>query len=380
MEARFDVDDIRRLKYRGDKHCDRMDLNVDDGWLHIGVSTSDDWNRMIEYSYTFPLEEWILDEVKKIVIDAQIPFWDTGECQYHSRVDYDESWNLQISTIETEFVYWGYDAFPRGYDRLSKESTALAISMSDMATIDLKKLKNVYLSTDTRLNNDCFNLSDRTLYATVNGKSEILDTVPEHFEAIKFILNDYKLHAYAPKECRPIEYGKSITLSLTDKYENRLKLWWGEDRPAWVDGMVNRLYDAMKDAYRDERTVMKSTDPFLPRNPDEYYLSDETKKEIMSSLRHIGENLPIDERSLLETWDCIIERREHLLRRLSIGKPVNMEEFDRLTRAAEEMEQFRRGRLDFEKINELLNFNPESRVHPYIWLSDCSVYISSECP
>ena len=354
MESKFDVKDITKLKYKVTaSRCCQIEMDVDEGWLYINTETIDDLNRTIDYSYTFPLDEWMLDEIRKISKDSDVPYWETGECQYKSRWDYDIRWELFISASGKEFRYNGWDAFPRGYDVFSREMDALAISLFDRFRMDIDDLKKVYLSTDSKMNEDSFSLSDDSLYATINGSRESLDTVPENLEVINAILKDYSLHPYAPRERRPMESGESIILQLTDRYENHLSLWWGKDRPLWVDDMVQRLYDAMKEAYRDDRTIVMSIDPFLPRDPDKYYLSEETKKIIMDRLGTIGKKLPIDQEELLEAWDYITDRKKHLLRRLCIGKQVDLEELERVAHAAEEMDQFRWGILDYEKINGL---------------------------
>ncbi len=355
MESNFDVNDIMVLKFKAAAHrSSQIEMDVGEEWLYVSTDTTDEMNRTIDYSYTFPLDEWILDEIRKIAKDSDMPFWEAGECQYQSRVCYDLSWNLLISTSDKEFRYNGWDAFPRGYDTFSRELHTLMISLFDRFRMNLDDLKKVYLSTDSRMNGDSFSLSDNSLYVSIDDRRESLDTVPEHLDAIRTILKEYPLHPYAPKERRPMESGKTIILSLTDKYENRLCLWWGADRPSWVDDMIQRLYDAMKEAYRDVRSVVKPIDPYLPRDPDKYCLSEETKKIVMDYFVTVGKKLPIDQEELIEAWNYIIDKKKHLLRRLCIGRQVDMEELERMVHAAEEMEQFRWGILDYERINDLL--------------------------
>lgn len=355
MVSNFDVKDIMGLKFEVTaSRCCCIEMNACEGWLYVSTDTIDDMNRTIDYSNTFPLDEWMLDEIRKIAKDSDVPFWEPGECQYRSRVDYGIRWDLFISTSDKEFRYNGWDAFPRGYDIFSRELNTLTISLFDWFRMDMGNLKEVYLCTDSKMNGDSFSLSDDSLYATINDRRESLDTVPEHLDAIRTILKDYSLHPYAPEERRPMESGESIRLQFTDRYENSLCLWWGKDRQAWVDDMVQRLHDAMKEAYRDVRTVAKPIDPFLPRDPDKYYLSEATKKIITDHLGTVGKELPIDQDELLETWNYIVDKKKHLLRRLCIGKQVDMGELERTVHAAEEMDQFRFGRLDCDKINELL--------------------------
>ena len=357
MESNFDVKNIMRLKYKvtASRRC-HIEMDADEGWLYVSTEVIDDMKRTIDYSCTFPLDEWMLNETRKIVKNSDPQDWETGECQYQSRVCCDLSWDLLISTSDKDFRYNGWDAFPKGYDIFSKELKTLTISLFDRFRMDMGDIKEVYLCTDSSMNEDSFSLSDDSLHATINGNRESLDTVPEYLDAIKTILMDYSLHPYAPKELRAMESGECIILQLTDRYENSLCLWWGKDRPAWVDDMIRRLYDAMKEAYRDVRTVVKPIDPFLPRDPDKYCLSAETKKIITDHLRTIGKKPPIEQEDLIEAWNYMVDHKKHLLRRLCIGKQVDMEELERMVHATGEMEQFRWGLLDYEKINELFNY------------------------
>lgn len=95
MDKRFDVNDIKKLMYnaRASHHL-TIEMDADEGWLYISTDTIDDWNREIDYSCTFPLEEWMLGEVRKAVREGEVSFWEMGECQYRSRVDYDLKWDL----------------------------------------------------------------------------------------------------------------------------------------------------------------------------------------------------------------------------------------------------------------------------------------------
>lgn len=330
-------------------------MDADEGWLYISADTVDDWNRTIEYSCTFPLDEWMLGEVRKAVREGEVPFWETGECQYRSRIEYDLNWSLLISTSNGEYRYNGCDAFPKGYDELSGGLHVLAISLFDRFRFNLDELSNIYLSTDARLNNDSFSLSADSLLVTINDRDESLDTVPEYLEEIKSVLRDYVLRPDEPKERRPMESGKCIHMNLMDRYENHLCLWWGEERPAWVDDMVQRLYDALKTAYRDDRTTVKPIDPFLPRDPDQYCLSDGTKSVFMDALKMVQCNLPLDQNDFMDAWNYVLDKKKMLLRRQCIGKPVDEDEVRRYCQAAKELNQFRIGRLDFDRINQILN-------------------------
>ena len=354
--ARFNAEDVRKLKYdaMASRH-QTVEMDADEGWLYISTDTIDDWNREIDYSCTFPLDEWMLGEVRKAVREGEVSFWEMGECQYRSRVDYDLKWDLFISTSGEEFKYNGWDAFPKGYDELDSGLQVLAISLFDRFKFDLNGLRNVYLSTDARLNNEKFSLSYDSLHVRINNRDESLDTVPEHLEEIKSILKDYILRPDEPKERRPMESGKCIHINLMDRYENHLCLWWGEERPAWVDDMVQRLYDALKIAYRDDRTTVKPIDPFLPREPDQYYLSDETKNVFKDALKTTQGNLPLGQNDFMNAWNFVLDKKEMLLRRQCIGKLVDEDEVRRYCQAAKELDQFRIGKLDFERINRILN-------------------------
>ena len=350
MESNFDVNDIVVLKFKeAANRGSRIEMDASEGWLYVSTDTTDDMNRIINYSYTFPLDRWMLDDIRRIAKDGEVPYWETGECQYRSSVNYGLFWNLLITTPDEEFRYSGADSFPRGYDTFSRELHALMVSLFDSFKMDLDDLNDVYLCTDSRMNKDSFSLRDHSLHATINGRSEYLNTVPEHLDAIRTILKDYPLQPYAPKELRPMESEETVILVLRDRYENSLSLWWGKERPAWADDMIQRLYDAMKVAYRDIRTIVN------PIDPDKYCLSEGTKRIIIDHLGTIGKKLPIEQDELIDSWDYIIDRKEHLLRRLSIGGQADMEEIERMVCAAEEMEQFRCGNLNYEKINEILS-------------------------
>ncbi len=365
MDKRFDVNDIKKLMYDASAsgHL-TIEMDADEGWLYISTDTVDDRNRRIDYSCTFPLDEWMLEEIKKAVKGAEIPLWETGECQYMNRINYDLNWNLAISTTEEKFKYRGWDAFPRGYDELDSGLQALAISLFDRFRFDLDGLKVIYLSTDARLNNETFSLSDNSLNVWIDDRRESMDTVPEYLEDVKAILKEFLLRPDEPKKRRPMEHGKCLQISLMDKYENHLCLWWGEERPVWIDDMVQRLYVALKTAYKDDRTVVKPIDPFLPGDPDKYYISEETKKVFTDAFNKAHSNLPINQDNFMETWNYIRHRKETLLRRSCIGKPVDDVEVRRYCQAAKELDQFRIGRLDFNRIDRILNDRDYSRVIP----------------
>lgn len=356
MEARFDVNDVRKLSFNViSGRCTTIEMDVDEGWLYISMDTIDDWNRTIDYSCTFPLDEWMSGEVRRALKEGEVPSWKTGKCQYMSRVCSDSKWDLLISTPGKEFGYSGWDAFPKGYDRLNSGLDALAISLFHRFKFNIDDLSIIHLGTDDSLNNDSFSLSANSLNVRFNDGRGSMDTTADHLEDIKIILKDYLLRPDEPKRRCPMEHGKCIKLSLMDGYGDRLCLWWGEDRPAWVDDMVQRLYDALKAAYRDARTVAKPVDPFLPREPEKYFLSDGTKKIVLDELERAEGTLPIEQSSFMDVWSRIRHHKEMLMRRSCIGKPVDMDELEGYSRACEELDQFSIGILDFDRINQILD-------------------------
>ena len=101
MESNFDVNDIVVLKFKeAANRGSRIEMDASEGWLYVSTDTTDDMNRIINYSYTFPLDRWMLDDIRRIAKDGEVPYWETGECQYRSSVNYGLFWNLLITHIE----------------------------------------------------------------------------------------------------------------------------------------------------------------------------------------------------------------------------------------------------------------------------------------
>ena len=354
MEARFDVKDIRKLKFEiWASRCHRIDVDIDEGWLNVSTETHDGKDRIIDYCGTFPLDEDLINEIRGIVRDSGVPFWDIGECKNRSRVCADVQWELTVSTDEEEFGYEGWDAFPKGYGILSDRTTDMAVSLFDRFSFDIDILRNIYLDTDSRTNNESFSLSCDTLSTDTGGRDEVLDTVPIHLDRIKGILRDYDLQP-VPDRHRPLEYGRSIIMAVTDEYHNQLVFRWGAERPAWVDEMVRRLYDAMKEAYRDWDTRVKPINPRLPRRPDQYALSGGAIEAILETIGDSGYALPIDHNEFMDVWRRVTAHREALLRRRCIGRAVDGHELESYTEADHELNQFRYGQLDMDRINQIL--------------------------
>ena len=350
MKAKFDVSEVRKLKYEVmASRSHRIEMDADEGWLYISTEIIDDRNRNVEYTCTFPLDGKLLEDIREIITESKIPFWKTGNCRDYSRIDYGISWTLMVSTPEEQFSYDGFDAFPEGFDTLSEGTAAMALSLFDSFRFDLDLLEEVFLITDT--DRGYFSLDSGSLVFPVDGRARYREIGAEYLERARDILKKYELRPYDPAEIRPMEHGKCIHLVLKERYGNGISLWWGEDRPAWVNYMVQRLRDLFSAAYTEGRPAI---DMRTSRDPDQYSLSDGTKRIFLDILGKIGGSLPIDEDEFVKVWNLIIERKDGLHRNLCIGKAVDSEELDMFSQASKEMDQFRCCRLDIERINQIL--------------------------
>ncbi len=351
MNAALDLDSIAKLKLEigdSDYHSLRIQLDTDESWLHIDAFFKDYDDRTINYNCTFPLEEWILQEIKDVMSVGGVPCWGTNYDAIDE--DSDEQCRLRVTDAEGEHRFFGPGKDTRRYDAFRRRTVSLIVEMSRRIDTDPYGLKSVYMRADPKLDNDTFELDEKRILANMNGEKGSVCYDPEYLDRIRSILGDYSLRPDELWNSEAYDCNEGVYISLGYRYGNLLHLTWGKDRPDWVDDMTRRLHGAMKSAYLDGKIA---DSPSMHGEPDPH-LSDSTRRIILEAVHKAERELPIEYGELREIQVIVVERRDAMLRRLCVGKPVDMEELEIYTKAAEEMESLVPCFFEMDWVNEIL--------------------------
>ncbi len=184
----------------------------------------------------------------------------------------------------------------------------------------------------------------------MNGKEESVCYDPEYLDRIRSILRDYSLRPDELWNSGVYDCIDGVYIALGYRYGNSLHLTWGKDRPDWVDDMIRRLHGAMKSAYLDGNIAER---PSMCEDP-EPRLSDSTRKIILDAVDKAGRELPIEYGELRQIQDIVIEHRDAMLRRLCVGRPVDMKELEAYSKAAEEMVSLISCFFEMDLVNDII--------------------------
>ncbi len=171
MNSAFDSNSIAKLNLKIDDdnyHYFKIQMDTDEGWLHVEAHSKDYDDRTMQYYCTFALEEWILQEIKDIMSVGGVPCWGTD---YNAiETDSGERCSLEVTDTDGRYKYYGPGKDAERYDAFRRRTVSLIVELSRRIDTSPDGLKSVYMITDSKLNNDTFELDEKRIRTDMNPK------------------------------------------------------------------------------------------------------------------------------------------------------------------------------------------------------------------